>query len=170
MEKMERVTVEGEIATENVDAHYWKTLPVLESGRKVVRLLFDHHTLQNRFYFTDGNCKVRQYSAIPTFVEKLKELKKRKEEGYVIVFPDAGSYKRFSPFFKEYDTVVCGKQRTDHNRRVITIEQGNPKDKKVIILDDLVRSGGTLLECAKKIKESGKKNGWKNKLFKQVFP
>ena len=29
------------------------------------------------------------------------------------------------------------------------VEDGDPKDKNVIIVDDLVRSGGTLLECAK---------------------
>jgi len=152
---MERVAVEGEIATENVDAHFWKTLPILESGKKPIRILYDHHTLQNRFYFTGGNTKVRLYSAIPTVVEKLKELKKTSTEGYVIAYPDAGSHKRFGSFFKDYETVVCGKQRTEDNKRIITIEEGNPKGKKVIVIDDLVRSGGTLLECAKKIKEMG---------------
>jgi len=98
---------------------------------------------------------VRLYSAIPTFVEKLNELGKTPQNDYIIGFPDAGSHKRFYNFFKNYDTVICGKQRTEDNRRIITIEEGNPKGKKVIIVDDLVRSGGTLLECATKIKEVG---------------
>jgi len=55
---MERVVTEGEIATENVDAYFWKSLPTLESGRKVQRILYDQHTLQNRFYYTGGNTKV----------------------------------------------------------------------------------------------------------------
>ena len=35
---MERVTEEGRIATANVDAHFWKFLPKLYSGRKIARL------------------------------------------------------------------------------------------------------------------------------------
>jgi len=104
---MERVVVEGEIATENVDAHFWKTLPLLESGKRPIRILYDQHTLQNRFYYTGGNTKLRLYSAIPTFVEKLTELKKTPDNGYVIAFPDAGSHKRFGIFFKNYETVTC---------------------------------------------------------------
>ena len=34
---MERVSEEGTIATSNVDAHFWKTLPTLYSGHKTVR-------------------------------------------------------------------------------------------------------------------------------------
>ena len=54
---MERVIIEGEIATANMESHFWKNLPQLESGRKVIRVLYDQHTLQNRFYYTGGNTK-----------------------------------------------------------------------------------------------------------------
>lgn len=110
--------------------------------------------MASRFFYTGGNTKVRLYSAVPLFVEKLKELKKTAEEGYVIAFPDAGAYKRFHNCFKGYETVVCAKERVK-GKRLIKIEQGDPKGKKVIIIDDLVRSGGTLLACADKIKQVG---------------
>jgi hypothetical protein len=38
---MERVVKEGEVASANIDAHFWKTIPVVQSGRKVIRLIYD---------------------------------------------------------------------------------------------------------------------------------
>ncbi len=149
---MERVTEEGVIATSNVDAHYWKTLPQLHSGNKIVRILYDHHTLQNRFYFTNGTTHVSLRSAIPTLLEHLKK------EGNIrtVAFPDEGAYKRFNaPFVAEgFDTIVCGKKRID-DKRIVTINEGSPSGKRVIIVDDLVRSGGTLIQCMKSLNEAG---------------
>lgn len=48
---MERIQNEGEVASANIDAHFWKTLPTTPSGRKVLRLIYDQHTLTNRFYY-----------------------------------------------------------------------------------------------------------------------
>jgi len=149
---MERVTEEGVIATSNVDAHFWKTLPQLHSGRKIVRILYDHHTLQNRFYFTNGTTHVSLRSAIPTLLEYLKN------EGDIrtVAFPDEGAYKRFNaPFVANgFDTVVCGKKRVG-DKRIVTINEGSPSGKRVIIVDDLVRSGGTLIQCMKSLNEAG---------------
>lgn len=151
MATMERVTVEGTVASSNVDAHFWKTLPRLDSGRKITRVLYDHHTLQNRFYFTGGSTSVVFKSAMTILLDML--------EGTTIctvAFPDDGAYKRFGPYFKQYgyDTVICGKERIG-DKRVVTIKEGNPKVAEIIIVDDLIRSGGTILECAKKLKEMG---------------
>src|SRR5690606_35562509 len=96
---MERVTEEGVIATANVDAHFWRHLPRLESGRKTLRIIYDHHTLHNRFYFTDGTTSHRLLSAMPVFREMLK---KSGEENWVIAFPDDGASKRFGPQFKGF--------------------------------------------------------------------
>jgi phosphoribosylpyrophosphate synthetase len=149
---MERVIEEGAIATSNVDAHFWKTLPQLHSGRKIVRVLYDHHTLQNRFYFTNGTTHVSLGSAIPTLLEHLK----KKDTIHTVAFPDEGAYKRFNALFVEngFDTIVCGKKRVGDNR-IVTINDGSAEGKKVIIVDDLVRSGGTLIQCMKTIKKAG---------------
>lgn len=148
MATMERVTAEGEVATANVDAHFWKTLPVLASGRKTVRILVDHHTLQNRFYFTNGTTSVRFLSAMPIFAQIVGSSS--------VAFPDDGAYKRFKSFFKGCPHIVCGKQRVG-DQRIVTIIDGahSAKDTTVYIVDDLVRSGGTLLECAKTLREAG---------------
>jgi phosphoribosylpyrophosphate synthetase len=50
-----------------------------------------------------------------------------------------------------YDIVTCGKTR-DGDKRVVTIQDGDCKGKNVIIVDDLVQTGGTLYECGLALK------------------
>ncbi|CAN0472507.1 unnamed protein product, partial [Hapterophycus canaliculatus] len=57
-----------------------------------------------------------------------------------IAFPDDGAAKRFAHMFEGlgYHTVICGKIR-DGETRSITIQDGDPADKHIIIVDDLVQ-------------------------------
>lgn len=154
---MERVTEEGRIATANYDAHVWSTLPTLFSGRKTVRIIYDHHTLQNRFYYK-GSTQLVLRSYVPLFKQHLEEKCGWNTKGeYAVAFPDAGACKRFGHCFPGYHLITCAKQRIGEER-VVVIEDGDPKDKHVIMVDDLVRSGGTLIECAKKLNSSGAKS------------
>lgn len=45
--------------------------------------------------------------------------------------------------------------RGDNGARLVTIQDGDPKGKRVIIVDDLVQSGGTLIETAKLLHAQG---------------
>lgn len=71
-------------------------------------------------------------------------------------FPDDGAAKRFGSMFKGlgYEIVTCGKTR-DGEKRVVTIQDGNTKGKHVVIVDDLVQTGGTLFECGVALKNAG---------------
>lgn len=42
--------------------------------------------------------------------------------------------------------VVCTKVR-EGDKRIVRIKEGNPAGFHVVIVDDLVQSGGTLIEC-----------------------
>jgi adenine/guanine phosphoribosyltransferase-like PRPP-binding protein len=42
--------------------------------------------------------------------------------------------------------VVCAKVR-EGDKRIVRIKEGNPAGCHVVIVDDLVQSGGTLIEC-----------------------
>ena len=53
-----------------------------------------------------------------------------------------------------YEIVTCGKTR-DGDKRVVTIQDGNTKGKNVVIVDDLVQTGGTLFECGVALKNAG---------------
>lgn len=64
----------------------------------------------------------------------------------VVVFPDEGACKRYGVLFQQYPRVLCSKIRRG-DERIVTIIEGDCRDKDVIIIDDLVHSGGTLIEC-----------------------
>jgi phosphoribosylpyrophosphate synthetase len=50
--------------------------------------------------------------------------------------------------------VTCAKKRIE-DKRIITIAQGDCTGQHVLIVDDLVQTGGTLLECAEALLKHG---------------
>ena len=46
---MERITQEGQVASANIDAHFWKTIPCVASGRKVLTRLRSAHATESVF-------------------------------------------------------------------------------------------------------------------------
>ena len=115
--------------------------------------------MQERFYFGDGVSPLFE-SGIPLLLEQLAELKKKdngdgKTEEIAIAYPDEGACKRFHGFFEdEFTEVVCTKVR-EGDKRIVTLKEGNPVNKHVVIVDDLVQSGGTLIECMRLLKAKG---------------
>lgn len=72
-----------------------------------------------------------------------------------IAFPDEGAFKRFHLMFGDGSrTIVCTKMR-ENNKRVVKIKEGDPRGCHVIIVDDLVQTGGTLIESAKVLLDGG---------------
>lgn len=54
--------------------------------------------------------------------------------------------------------VVCTKVR-DGNKRIVRLKEGEPKGRHVVIVDDLVQSGGTLIECHALLASLGARHG-----------
>ena len=44
--------------------------------------------------------------------------------------------------------IVCNKVR-EGDTRVVKVQEGDPRGHHVVLVDDMVRSGGTLIECLK---------------------
>ncbi len=65
-----------------------------------------------------------------------------------IAFPDEGAHKRFHGMFQEFPQITCIKVRNG-DQRLVTIKEGEPKDYHVVIIDDLVQTGGTLKNCGR---------------------
>lgn len=196
MGTMERVLKEGQVATASTIARMLSALPSV--GRPIRVMVYDIHTLQNRFYFS-GSAIASPHSAIPALLQFISnpdddapEGCDRKRQFDAIVrhyptgnmstwepsvsliasclisadnccaipiwpsqaFPDEGASKRFGKMFPAYTLVVCGKQRIGENR-IVTIHDGDAKGKRILIVDDMVRSGGTLVKCAAALVERG---------------
>lgn len=154
---MERVDKEGMLATADTMANIISNcMETCTEGKPTIHI-YDIHTLQNRFYFDYNKVQIKLHSGIPL-------LKKEIETKSIIVFPDDGSYKRFGHDFQGYKTIICSKVRNNNNR-IITIKDkiNFPLDEstldlnniEVIIVDNLVQSGGTLIECKKALESYG---------------
>ncbi|ELU04358.1 hypothetical protein CAPTEDRAFT_18492 [Capitella teleta] len=113
-------------------------------------MIFDIHALQERFYFSDTVIP-RLESAIPLLQIELAKL----QGPIAIAFPDEGAFKRFHSMFPEdSNVIVCTKIR-DGRKRYVKIRDGNVTGNHVVIVDDLVQTGGTLIECAKVLLAGG---------------
>ena len=127
------------------------TTPV--SARLVI---LDIHTLQNQFYFSD-NVLIRLESCIYLLRHRLEAMYgKCWHEKVIVAFPDEGALKRFHSYVPELKHVVCGKRR-EGNDRIIKVIEGEEHlpGAHVIIIDDLVQSGGTLMKCGKVLRKQG---------------
>ncbi|KJE90032.1 ribose-phosphate pyrophosphokinase 3 [Capsaspora owczarzaki ATCC 30864] len=147
---MERVDIEGQVVTAKSLATLLSAIPLTPQGPPQI-VIFDIHALQERFYFGD-NVIPRLESAIPLLLDRLKLLPDH--DLITIAFPDEGAHKRFHTMFENYPTIICTKVR-DGNNRIVTIKEGDADGRHVVIVDDLVKTGGTLLQCAKAIKARG---------------
>ena len=164
---MERVDHEGILATAETMAKIISNcVHSTQEGPPIVHI-WDIHALPIRFYFTD-NVIVK----LETGIELLKQVITNKT---IVVFPDDGSNKRFGQFFRTNKKLICSKVR-DGDRRIVRIVDfiNFPNISNIrfdteigvrqldydfiIIIDDLVQSGGTLNECRKALIECGYKN------------
>eukprot|EP00878_Enallax_costatus_P002401 GHUV01002577.1.p1 GENE.GHUV01002577.1~~GHUV01002577.1.p1 ORF type:complete len:401 (+),score=76.86 GHUV01002577.1:709-1911(+) len=140
----ERVETEGDVATAFTLARILSNIPPSRGGPTSI-VIFDIHALQERFYFGDGVLPLFE-SGIPLLLERLKQLPD--QEKVTIAYPDEGAWKRFHYQFKDegYPEVICTKVR-DGAKRIVRLKEGEPQGRHVVIVDDLVQSGGTLIEC-----------------------
>eukprot|EP00252_Welwitschia_mirabilis_P010517 TRINITY_DN2382_c0_g1_i4.p1 TRINITY_DN2382_c0_g1~~TRINITY_DN2382_c0_g1_i4.p1 ORF type:complete len:264 (+),score=44.46 TRINITY_DN2382_c0_g1_i4:264-1055(+) len=138
----ERMEEEGDVATAFTLARILSNVP-LSRGGPTSLVIFDIHALQERFYFGDNVLPYFE-SGIPMLKQRLRELPD--SGNIVIAFPDDGAWKRFHKLLQDFPIVVCTKVR-EGAKRIVRLKEGEPAGRHVVIVDDLVQSGGTLIEC-----------------------
>ena len=100
------------------------------------------------------NVPVNHLYASSVFIPYIKKLKLK---DLVIASPDVGGAKRANDYAKYFKAplVLCHKQRARANVvEKITII-GDVKDKNVILVDDMIDTGGTICAAANIMKEAG---------------
>lgn len=112
---------------------------------------------------------VKQLSAIPLFLEYFKRIIKKDNpcspaktvlENFMVVAPDAGSIKSSTEFANELGIEVAYiDKKRDLTTGEITIRgiSREVSGKKILIIDDMVVTGSTLIEAAKFLKKQGAK-------------
>ncbi|KAJ1702040.1 hypothetical protein LUZ63_001819 [Rhynchospora breviuscula] len=146
----ERVEEEGDVATAFTMARILSNIPKSRGGPTSL-VTYDIHALQERFYFGDDVLPCFE-TGIPLLLNRLRQLPDA--DNITIAFPDDGAWKRFHKQLLHFPMVVCAKVR-EGDKRIVRIKEGNPGGRHVVIVDDLVQSGGTLIECQKVLAAQG---------------
>ncbi|XP_031501417.1 ribose-phosphate pyrophosphokinase 4-like [Nymphaea colorata] len=146
----ERMEEEGDVATAFTLARILSNIPISRGGPTSL-VIFDIHALQERFYFGDNVLPCFE-SGIPLLKQRLQQLPD--SDNITIAFPDDGSWKRFHKQLQHFPVIICTKVR-EGDKRFVRLKEGDPRDRHVVIVDDLVQSGGTLIECQKMLAAHG---------------
>ena len=160
---MERVDIDhdGVVPTASTLARLFNGLPSM--GYPIRVMTYDLHTLQNRFYLT-GHAVASLHTATKLMRNVIVELTGTDNAIDCIAFPDAGAHKRFAKLFQaeipETNTITCEKVRDGEARKVTVIDGVNlltdGTAKHILIVDDMINSGATLVECASVMRKLSK--------------
>ena len=117
-------------------------------------LTMDLHAAQIQGFF---DIPVDNLSGGSIFVKHYKNLIRKNPEDYIVVSPDVGSVARARSFAMKLGLglAIVDKRREKANSSEVMNLIGNVEGKKVIILDDIVDTAGSLCGAAKAIKEIG---------------
>ena len=140
---MERISKKWEVATSKYFADILSHIPSWRNQKTSIHI-YDIHTLEQRFFFDDFKVNAELHTATNIIKQNISP-------ETIIVFPDAWAKKRFGKDFEWFEIITCSKVRVWDSRE-ITIDEWNPKNKDLIIIDDLIQSWGTIIETAKVLK------------------
>jgi len=118
-------------------------------------LTMDLHANQIQGFF---DIPVDNLFAGPTFVQHIK--KNIKSKSLVCVAPDVGGVERTRAIGKRLsaDLAIIDKRRSGPGKSEVMNVIGNVKNKVCVIIDDLVDSGGTIVNAAAALKSKGAKD------------
>lgn len=147
---MERGTRPNEIVTAKTRARLLSSIPVPGSGSRV--LLLDLHTEGLPFYF-EGALRPVHLSARPVVLEAMRRL-----GAEVLACTDAGRAKWVERFANELGIPAAFVFKRRHEQGTeVTAVSAQVAQKRVVIYDDLVRSGGSLIAAARAYRDAGAK-------------
>lgn len=144
---MERISRKWEVATASYFADLLSHIP---SGRKEKTSIhtFDIHALVERFLFDSFKVNAELHTTL-----SLLDIK----PDTVIAFPDDWAAKRFHEAFPDNERIICAKVREGVNR-IITLKEWDPRDRDVLLIDDLIQTGWTLKEAAHMLRKKWAKS------------
>jgi ribose-phosphate pyrophosphokinase len=145
---MERATRPNEVVTAKNRARLLSSIPAPPWGSRV--LLLDLHTEGIPFYF-EGSLRPVQLSAAKVVLQCLERLGSE-----VVACTDAGRAKWVERFANDLDigAAFVFKRRRESGLEVTAVS-AQVAGKRVVIYDDLIRSGASLLAAARAYREAG---------------
>lgn len=117
-------------------------------------LTMDLHAAQIQGFF---NIPVDHLLGVPILVPYFEEKFKNQKDELTVLSPDLGSVTRSRKFAERLDIplAIIDKRRQRANVSEVMNIIGNVKDKKIILVDDMIDTAGTLCNAAEAIIEKG---------------
>lgn len=149
---MERSTKYGEVVGAKIRARILSSIPRAMEGNRV--LLLDLHTEGIPYYF-EGEMRAEHVYAKSLIIKMIKKISNGKE--FVLGSTDAGRAKWVESLSKELNCqpAFVYKKRISGSETKITGVNADVNGKMVIIYDDMIRTGSSLIQAAKAYKEAG---------------
>ena len=115
----------------------------------------DAHTPQIEGFF---RIPIDNLSILPIMCGALES---RLTDDTIIVSPDLGGVKRATEFGESLrrPVAICVKRRTDGASVEVTQVIGDVRDRPCVIVDDMITTGGTIVEAARVLGEHGARGG-----------
>lgn len=153
---MERAVKSGEVVGAKIRARMLSTIPQASMGNKIY--LLDLHSEGIPYYF-ENNTTVFHTYAKSAIIEMIKN-NTPKDCEIVLGSTDAGRAKWVESLAKEMNIqpAFVYKQRTSGTQTSVTGINADVKDKHVVIYDDMIRSGGSIIQAAEAYRNAGAKS------------
>jgi ribose-phosphate pyrophosphokinase len=148
---MERAVKVGEVVTAKTRARLFSAIPLAAAGNRV--FLMDLHAEGIPHYFEDGIRPVHLY-AKPVIVELSRRFG---GQDMVLACTDAGRAKWVESLANEMGVPASFvfKRRLDARRTEVSAMSAAVSGKSVVIYDDMIRTGGSLIAAARAYKDAG---------------
>jgi ribose-phosphate pyrophosphokinase len=144
---MERAVKPGEVVTAKTRARLVSSIPACEAGTRI--FLFDLHTDGIEFYFGDGHTTHHIYGA-PVITKAVRE--HLGDRPFVLGATDAGRAKWVESLARQLgvDPAFVYKRRDVTTGKVeLTGVNADVRDKEVVIYDDMIRTGSSLIQAGR---------------------
>ena len=117
-------------------------------------LSMDLHAGQIQGFF---NIPVDNIFATPVLIDYMKRSYQHSQDNTVVVSPDTGGVERARAFGKRLGAslAIIDKRREGPNEAQVMNIIGNIKGKRVLILDDMIDTAGTVVQAANALAEAG---------------
>lgn len=150
---MERAVLPGEVVTAKTRARLISAIPPCEGGTRVY--LFDLHTDGIPFYFGDSHVTHHLYGA--TVITDVLAQKMAGRE-YILGATDAGRAKWVQSLARDLNVepaFVYKKRDSETGKLAVTGVNADVRGREVVIYDDMIRTGSSLIQAAKAYTDAG---------------
>lgn len=148
---MERAVLPGEVVTAKIRARLFSTLPRTSLGNTFI--LMDLHTEGLPHYFEEAVLPIHLYCK-PVIIDACRNLNL---PNYLLACTDAGRAKWVESLANDLGVKAAFvfKKRISGEQTEVTAVSADVDGKDVIIYDDMIRTGGSLINAAASYKEAG---------------